>query len=370
MVKATLVKDKSFTVIMDKYLSDKFKAISFFNIIMVVYLHSYNLIVKMNDDIAVIDKGYNSFIQEFVSKGIARVSVSTFFLISGYLFFTRIENSVKSFFDKFKKRFHTILLPYLFWSIFGVLFYLTFQSIPMFKGFFTNELISDYSNIELLRVIFIKPIPYQLWFMRDLMVLVLLSPLFFFCITRSNWLILIPFFIFWFLNFDLLFITSGSLLFFNTGAFLSLKKVNIRKSNWNGNFYILPIIWIFIIFFKILVPYCGDDNSYLVVFLDKISVLIGVFSIWILYDLWSKKNEISKLKIYCLFEFTFFIYVSHEPILTIYKKVLYYCLGKTENTSFFIYIIAPILTVFSAVLTGYFLKRYFSKFYFFVTGDR
>lgn len=67
----------------------------------------------------------------------------------------------------------TLFIPYLFWSLFGVLFYFTLQSLPPLQVFFTKKLIIDYSFQELINVIFNQPIPYQLWFLKDLMILVL-----------------------------------------------------------------------------------------------------------------------------------------------------------------------------------------------------
>ena len=60
---------------MNNYLSLKFKVISFFAIILVVFLHSYNLIVKVDaDNVLSLTRGYSTFIQEFISPALELMS--------------------------------------------------------------------------------------------------------------------------------------------------------------------------------------------------------------------------------------------------------------------------------------------------------
>jgi len=46
---------------MNKYQSDKLRAISFFLILLVIMVHSTNLSVRMDADFTAINKGLNSF---------------------------------------------------------------------------------------------------------------------------------------------------------------------------------------------------------------------------------------------------------------------------------------------------------------------
>jgi len=125
---------------MNKYQSDKLRTISFFLILLVVMVHSTNLSVRIDANFTTINKGVNSFFQNFISDGIAKIASPLFFAISGYLFFLNInEGKPAEFLEKYKKRFRTLVIPYLLWSIFGLIFYFAIQSIPYFKPFFTRE---------------------------------------------------------------------------------------------------------------------------------------------------------------------------------------------------------------------------------------
>ena len=68
--------------IVDRYLSNKIKNISFLLTILVVILHAYNI----DNTISIV-----SFIQTFISHGIATIAVPIFFMISGYLFFYKFN---------------------------------------------------------------------------------------------------------------------------------------------------------------------------------------------------------------------------------------------------------------------------------------
>ena len=75
---------------MNKYLSDKLKSISFVLMVMVVFLHSYNVGIKYNTEIVQTNQGINWFLQNTISKGFTIIAVPLFFIISGYLLFFKL----------------------------------------------------------------------------------------------------------------------------------------------------------------------------------------------------------------------------------------------------------------------------------------
>lgn len=355
----------------NKFLSDKLKAISFLLMVMVVFLHSYNLEIKFTTGSGLIEKGYNSFIQDLISQGVTRIAVPLFFIISGYLFFLSFKNSsLTEFFSKYKKRSKTIVLPYLLWSIYGILLYLVLQLIPFSKPFFTNELIVDYSVNQLLNRIFINPIPYQLWFLRDLIVLIIFSPILYWLIKYFKFYIISIFLITWFFQLNYLIFSNEALLFFALGAFFSIKKINIQKTKVKKRNVIFSIIWISLIIIKTSLVYLNFENEWLIKILHKSSILIGIISIWLIYDVIFKKTDIAKTKYYQLFQYTFFLYAFHEPVLTIFKKAFYYILGQSELSSLLIYISVPLVTIFVSILIGFITRKIIPKYYYLMTGGR
>lgn len=355
----------------DKYLSDKLRAISFILIILVVLCHSNNFLIKFNSESVLLEQGFNTFIQNFISLGIAKIASPLFFIIAGYFFFLSIKKgSIPEFFSKYQKRVRTLVLPYLLWTTYGVLFYLTLQSIPLSKPFFTSDLIVDLSFAQILSKIFINPIPYQLWFIRDLIVLIIISPILYWLIKRLKFYIIFILFFAWLYNFNYVIFTSRALFFFSFGALLSIQGIKIQNSKLNNQYVFFIFIWMILLLIKTTLNYNHFENGSLISLFHNLSILFGILSIWFLYDRIFEKIDISKTKIYLLFQFTFFLYAFHEPVLTIFTKTFYYIIGISELSSFIIYLIAPTFTIFVSILIGYFTKRYIPKYYYLMTGGR
>lgn len=355
---------------MNEYLSIKLKIISFFSIVMVVYLHSYNLVINLNSETFYVNQVYSIFIQNFISQGITRVAVPLFFLISGYLFFINFNQNRFDFLNKFKKRIKTLFIPYLFWSIFSLILFLILESIPQLAILFTNKSIIDYTLSEFICSFITNPIPYQLWFLRDLMILVVLSPVLFYSLKKFRYFTIFVFMVGWFLDFNFIFFSNESLLFFAFGVFISIHKKQILEIKFSKKELIYTLVWIVILFYKNTLIHYSKDNVTLLFFLHKISVLIGIFALWSLYDVIFINRDLTKSKLFYFSKYSFFIFVFHEPMLSVLKKILFYLSNKNEYMSILIYIIAPLITIIVSLFTGYFLKHFVPKFYSFITGGR
>lgn len=339
---------------------------------MVVLLHSENLTMKFNSGNISFNSQYNTFIQNFFSEGITRIAVPIFFCISGYLFYLNCRGTFGEFILKYKKRAKSLALPYLLWSLWGLVFYFALQNFPQSKNFFTKELIINYSFLKFLDTLFINPIPYQLWFIRDLIVIVLLSPLIYWIIKYLRIIPLVILSILWLDLFDFTFIifSNEAILFFCLGAYFSIHQTEYMLQKLNQKSYLVFLfVWILIVFYKTILISQNSDQQILITLLHKISIWIGMVAIWSLYDIKMLKEKPNKPILY-LSQFSFFIYVFHEPILSVVKKGLFYIIGSSEMASLAIYITGPIITITLSIITAALLKKYLLKFYEFITGAR
>ena len=354
---------------MTSYLSQKIKRVSFLSIIMVVVLHCYNLDNKQNGIILHFGKDYNWVIQNFFSYGITRVAVPMFFIISGYLFFLGFTNQKGVLVEKIKKRIKTIVIPYFFWTIFGVLLYFIMQSIPRLLPFFNKKLVINYTFSDWFNAVFVELVPYQLWFLRDLIVMVLLSWLIFFLIKKFKFLLPVVSFWSWFFNQNTVFLSSESILFFSLGASIALyypeflEKTSTKK-------YLFFLSWMGLVTFKIALLYFFKEEKTIINLTHKTSIILGLLAFWYIYDTLYPKTKRFFLKWDKIFEYSFFIYVFHEPLLTIIKKTLFLFLGKKVLSYFIIYCLSPFITISICLITGFVLKKYFKKGYEFSTGNR
>lgn len=353
---------------MDKRLSEKIKIVSFFSILLVIFLHSFNLDSGPNPDSVLFNKSSVWFIEDLISFGFTRIAVPLFFILSGFLFFYN-HNVGDPLFNKIKKRFRTLLIPFLFWSLFGIAFYFVLQSIPQTAVFFTKERVIDFSFQKWLLKIFVNPIPYQLWFIRDLMLIVLISPLLQFCLQRFGKLTLLFAFILWIAVCGEFQNSSEAFLFFLTGSFLSIYNPKALEIDYENKALYIFCLWVILVLLKTTLLYF-DIEPLIIKSIFKISILIGVIAFWGIYDSLFKKANAKNILLQ-IAGFTFFIYAAHEPMLTVFKKILFVVFGKDHaNAYFMVYLVTPILTFVCCLTTGIIFKKYFKSFYEIITGGR
>lgn len=352
---------------MNEYLSKKIDVVKFFSILMIVFWHANNTSFIHPDAV-----GYSFFIQEFISRGIVRVAVPLFFLLSGYLFYLNLKRKRQDFLAKYKKRFKTLAIPYLFWSVMGlVLFFCIQKMLPQYQQYFGSLLVTNLSFKELLNKLFINPIPFQFWFIRDLIVLVILSPLIYFLIQRLKIVFISVLAIIWLLDIDLYVIAPNALLFFSTGAYLSIFKSNaLLKTHPPKRSFFFALLWLSIVLAKTTLTFAYNDSFTAEPILQKTSIIIGIMAVWSWYDAVFMLHNVENQRFYQFTGFSFFIFALHEPLQTVLKHGLMTLSGGQELLSLLIYFFTACFTIAVCIAVGSLLKQTLPKFYNTITGSR
>ena len=217
-----------------------------------------------------------------LGKGICRIAVPTFFLISGYLFFNHLtEWDLTVWQDKIKRRCRSLLLPYLLWNaiaFFAFFFYALVRakingetpvSLPDFfhqqKGWW---MFWDNSNGS--------PIDYPLWFIRDLFLFDLATPIIYLLIKNLRFIGILSIYI--------VHIFSGvipeGLCYFALGAFLQVKGKGLTDT---AQEFRIPAFLITITLLPIL-GYTHYLHTEAFSYIQKLFILAGTFSILIVAD--------------------------------------------------------------------------------------
>lgn len=127
------------------------------------------------------------------AQTISRVAVPTFFFISGFLFFYNKDISRKFYIGALRKRVTTLLVPYILWNGFALLFK-WFKTLPIISGFFPRMEPVDLTLSGILNAFGpfglssdVRPLgvydpvgapaDMPLWFIRDLIAIVIFAPL-------------------------------------------------------------------------------------------------------------------------------------------------------------------------------------------------
>lgn len=147
---------------------NKISYLSFILAVLIVIRHSsgigiYNLPVWLH------------YIELFVQQA-TDLAVPVFFAISGFLFFNNLIGW-KDWLKKIKKRLKSLFVPFIIWNLIGFLFVLAIINIPQIANKTHFEL-PQFEFWSFLYDIFWDTKYNITWFIKDLMIFMLLSPVF------------------------------------------------------------------------------------------------------------------------------------------------------------------------------------------------
>ena len=216
---------------MTQYLSDKLRILSLISIIIVLYIHSG----FHADEIEVMVM--NDRVQEFVSGMMGRCAVPLFYVISGYLFFLKVPEGMKSIYGKMRKRVGTLVMPYIIGCLFFICFGVLMAVLPGVSKYMNSSVMPLFSKPvgEIFRSIFYDagngtPCAFQLWFLRDLILIVATSPLWYICLRYLKWGFVAVVFVLTY--FDVPHVPFLSLFWFALGGQVTKVKIEMGGGKW------------------------------------------------------------------------------------------------------------------------------------------
>ena len=118
---------------------------------------------------------------EGISHNLSRIRNPLFFFFSGFFFFRKLEKWSLDFYHlQLKKRVISLLLPYLLWNILMILaVYIKNYAFIFLFSMEPGEELQEVRNNSLYMLFWHTPVNYPLWFLRDLICMSALSPLFY-----------------------------------------------------------------------------------------------------------------------------------------------------------------------------------------------
>ncbi len=313
---------------MSKYLSRKIKFISLFAMIGVVFIHSYNFTDKFLTPATRITEGFKIpvMFEYFISNGLCRFAVPMFFVISGFLFFFKYENSIKGYKRKITKRCFSILTPYLLWTFISAI---TILVLTYFNSTANLDIVKEHpvTNTVDFLYSFVNPPAFQLWYLQQLIIFTVIAPLIYLLIKYTKGIILIPFCILWLLDLNFI-INSQALFFYSAGAAIAIfdKSKNLTIYNNRQNAVVFSLFWILLsALFTVMAASAPKGFAFTAIMtvICKINEVVGLIAMWLIFDYIVKR--IANKKILLLMTgHLFFIYALHEPLLHIaYQTALF-----------------------------------------------
>lgn len=346
---------------MNEFLSQKIRVLSLISILAVVFWHAYMAPLPTCK--------YSGFylFQNLITSSLLRFSIPLFFAISGYLFFLKPFDYLA----RLKKRFTSLLIPYILWSTMGAIFIYSLLIVPAISQIINVKW--EFSLKDFLKHITIAPVQYQFWFLRDLMALTVLSPVIYLMSKRVPFLWVSILAVLWFLLGDNSYIIRvESLLFFLLGSVFAIRgSLCFFPKHIYTILLLSGLTWFIISFYY---GYCITNQCFSVIIHPNIwyaiSKLTGLVFIWFVYDLKRVNLFLNQHLTSRLLSGTFFLFCFHEPLLTTIEKSSMIIIDKYNWTSYIFYFINPLFTIAISLLTFKFLHKnhpYILKFF---TGYR
>lgn len=277
-------------------------------------------------------------------------TINILFTLSSYFFFYRIKNlSIALYKEKILKRFKTLLIPYLLFCIFGFIFAYVIGDFKFLS--FSSSMQKIFWGIPIIEG---HPTGRAMWFIRNLIVFCILSPIYYIIVRIFRHFILLvclvislpfigPQYDYPFFNVYLLF-----------GAYLAIYDFSFEKLYNKIKMTIPFVLMLLICSINVLTNWFTHP--------DLITTCIFFFA---LYGLCLKTN-ISQF----LIASTTFIYMAHMYITAILRNVFITAFPKLLIFEIIAYFLTCMVGITTCVCIFRLLRLYTPKFLGYLTGGR
>lgn len=248
-----------------------------------------------------------------------KLSVPIFLLISGYLFFREgsYELTKELWISKFKKRISSLLVPYLLWNFIGYIIYaikVGFDFVDFFHSFWVIDIPGRSGS---------SPIDGPLWYVRNLMIMVVISPVIAYMIKYTKWYLILIMTILWIIQIPPFNKGIGiAFYFFSLGGYLRMFDYHVENLQRYAKYLILAFL-IYVIY-----AFLMQSNSNCWDF--QFGIILGIGAIFSLTMHFIKCSNGNCKFTQILSETSFFIYCLHDLLLQFLKPFFSEILGTGD----------------------------------------
>ncbi len=372
-------------MVLSDFTSKKFRFWSFISMVLLVFVHGYNLDIRYMQPWTIPGQSMSltAFAEYFLDNGIFRFRIPMLFIISGYLYALHDQKPYK---QRTNKRLRTLLLPYLIWSAIGILFTYALELLPYGRDLVagssivqiddTRKLLHDYHWYELLFRWIFMPVPYQLWFIRVLLIYNVAYPAIRWCITNrtARWIFFSVVTLMWLGTMGFVLFEGEGLLFFSLGIWIQKTDFAIDSPGrwfnprwWGLAFVLLTTLKTFLAFNGEV--FLGNGIYPVLSILHKLVILSGLIACWYGLDRlvsWF----MNKRWFVWLSAFAFMIYVMHAPVVAYLINPALILLNPLPATHLLAFVLLPLAIIILIIGVAAILRRISPRGYGLLTGGR
>ena len=326
--------------ISEKIFRKKITIINFLCIVIVIFIHTYNIDVY-NLEGKEFNLEASIYWLERYFKVLTAIGTPFFFIISGYLFFRTFSFSRECITSKYLSRLKTIVIPYLIWNTIYYLYFVLLTNVPSIASHMNSEKI-EFSLRVWLEWMWLDKY-YIFWFLQDLMVMILISPLLYLVLkdykrfrnlVGNGFIAMIIMYI----------ITSGLVckhvpyfsFFYVVGAYIGINYKDVPKF-FNRRYRLICILGVVAMLLISVIRLCANVS------LSRVEVIFFCICIWGAIEV---KESLKDKKLPMLIGESFFIYCSHDMVLEAVEKIWLMIGGESPLAAVIDYFCAPIISLF------------------------
>ena len=301
------------------------------------------------------------------SLWLGETGVPGFFFISGFLFYL----SKKTYSQKLKTRVHTLLIPYLLWNFILLILYLVAWAVG-YPQDINGRSITDYTVMDYLRLFWDRgsfdngnfvPLLCPLWYIRNLLIMSILSPILYFIIRYAREAFILAITIWWLISYHNAFI-SQTILFFCLGAYFSIFDIKplqmIHKQK--------KLFFILFAFFAVCDIICHTlYDTPINLQIHRLSLIFNIPALLILADWCILHGYSSRL----LPNAAFIVFCVHYPIVVALRKISIAQLADApDSTHILLYFVCVIISTLLSIGIYLLMDKYFPKIKRIFSGNR
>lgn len=346
---------------MEQKILNRLVIVNFILSLLIVFHHAFTLDIQYVGTFNLSSYGIDTAFQRYMYN-LSECAVPIFYFLSAYLFFRMFDGSLEQYRKKLYRRFFSLFIPYVIFCTLGYIKHI-FAS-----GLLTNGNLTLWGGVIywLSELCLCQTMP--LWFIRELMFLVLLTPCFYELKKHKTLSYIIVLLI-------VLLVTIGFVHYRSFAYWIPVYMlgVNLKKNWWNDihhivtkyNSVFITIIGLYIIGCWFL-PNGTENSSYLNNFIFIIFRIITPICFIPLLVYITNSNY----KVYKWMNYSFFVYCMHFPIITILSLIFEKISIPLVHSESFKYIIIVVLTYSLCVIMAMFMEHFMPKIWMVINGRR
>jgi surface polysaccharide O-acyltransferase-like enzyme len=314
----------------------------------------------------------NSFLLFFFFSVVPLLSA-----ISGWLFFAFLKDpgadADKALRTRIRKRWRSLYLPLVLWNLLYVAVLMALFAYapehPLLKSL--NVDFREAGLREFLDAIFAithHPLAFQFWFVRDLFLTVLLSPLLWLLLRKAPLTGAAGLCVVWLCNYDLaIFFRPDVLFFFYLGGLLRMRGARLGIS-WQATRWLIGM-YIALVSVRALVPYVMDESTVALTLVTRGMRLMGVLACWGFFLKLAAGPLGARLSHWGAM--AFFLYAMHFPLMAQIKLILWDAMPRINDFWMVTHYLASVTaTIILALCTAVVLSRHAPRAFALLNGGR